>query len=1553
MRSSGWKQFRAHFGKNLLEKRRNTRTTICELTCHLVIVLIMLFGYGRTTTRDIPTTDYSVWNTTIPPSFVDSKTNQVDLLSAADYIDTLLTEPLPIPTFNTFLDAGNQLRATGIAGGTTSELLSLTGLGRRLDNLQYEGSICFAPRGPLVDSLLSYLNRTVPALNPNNNPYRIKVFDSEDEAVDYQQKYPRRRMFALIVLHQIRPDRVNYEIRMPYYLVPNTNRVISRNAIGLSSRYREYLYSGFLSTQDAIDKWVFEYTGAVPATNTTVDAAYEDPRCVKPEAWVMPFPVQEFNNNPFYNQVGYMLGLGLCMAYMYPLSRIVKASVEEKETKMREVMKIMGWSTFALTTGSFIKRSDKLLIFLFFWLFSMSLVTFAMLLSVFFSNSKLSSIVAPVMLYAMLLPRYIFFYTNDEELEVPKFLFSMLSPTAFAFGADAIANILSMLAFDVILYGVLALYLDRVLPQEVGTPLPWNFFLHWHYWFPKIIDDDENHADEEGQSASTNNTQKEKSLRINVKNIDGAKVFAVKHISLAMMEGEITCLLGANGAGKSTTIGVLTGLVDKTGGRVEIYGNNIDRHLQTIRGITGICPQQNVLVPSLTVSEHLHIFGRIKGVSDTTLHQEFVLLDEPTSGMDPYSRRSTWELLMRYKKGRVIVLTTHFMEEADTLGDRIAIMSEGALRCSGSSLFLKSRYGAGYVLSMVRNKDSVSLSDEGATLSPQDKATDDTLVTTGGAKLLQKLVRSVVPDSYATSAVAGEILFHLPLHSTANFGALFSLLKEQSSTLGVGGYGISITTLEQVFIRLAIESKMKSAKRAAKRERRLAGEEFDDSDDSDRFMIFSNRFATHDEKLTAELDENGFLPRLKPLASPEKRNPRSVSNTSPPPSALEGHPEKLVEVEQEEDAIEEKEASASVFIQFKELLKKRKITCLRDLKGAFFQIVFPSLQILLVLAILQLSWSPAGKTLKLQSNAIAGALKVAEMSKEDFPQPARYAGYAFNDSIAFNNQALIGGLLSTVGVDVNSSANSLLNTGNVSIPFTLPNVTYQFLNGSAPIAEDFLSTNIDFTPAQENVLANQITYNLVNNTVTFVDAELYIAPPVNDTFLVAPNETISPHSLAIFNAALVSSAFAQCSPVRADNHPLPVSVQRALEIKIVLSILASLFILVPLCYIPASFVPFLVKERISKSKHLQIVSGVSPITYWIATYVWDMALFTFLTMFCMFAFWIMVPLTYFYSMAFENPSTAQISITTFNFTTGFVGLLAVLIMSSLEETEELSFVLRDAVGYLGLVLFLETMLWKRIRFWFQRLKSQALVYDDDVAAEMELLENANPNDYALFYAVKNVSFACPVGERFGLLGINGAGKTTTLGVLTGDLSETAGDMFDPLLESLNGYETLWFFGRVRGIPEDVLFLDEPSTGMDPEARRSMWDAIETVSSSRSIVLVSHSMEECEALCTRIGIMVSGRMQCLGSTQHIKSRFGATYLIEIRCEEEEHIDEVVSVLSEKIGEITIEEQHGAFAYLHILDYSVSQATLEQIFIEFAKKGSDEREKDDEQDQPLSL
>ena len=81
------------------------------------------------------------------------------------------------------------------------------------------------------------------------------------------------------------------------------------------------------------------------------------------------------------------------------------------------------------------------------------------------------------------------------------------------------------------------------------------------------------------------------------------------------------------------------------------------------------------------------------------------MLDEPTSGMDPSARRFTWDLLQKYRSGRTILLTTHFMDEADVLGDRIAIMAEGKVQCCGSSLFLKNHYGVGYHIVMVKQPE--------------------------------------------------------------------------------------------------------------------------------------------------------------------------------------------------------------------------------------------------------------------------------------------------------------------------------------------------------------------------------------------------------------------------------------------------------------------------------------------------------------------------------------------------------------------------------------------------------------------------------------------------------------------------------------------------------------------------------------------------------------------------------------------------------------------------------------------------------------------------------
>ena len=213
---------------------------------------------------------------------------------------------------------------------------------------------------------------------------------------------------------------------------------------------------------------------------------------------------------------------------------------------------------------------------------------------------------------------------------------------------------------------------------------------------------------------------------------------AVNGIVFGMRAGEVFSLLGHNGAGKTTTINMLCGLYDATAGDATVFGRSIRTDMPTIRSSIGFCPQHDVLYPELTVWEHLEFYGRIKGVSEEQLQGEvafriaqvglggkehnngaqlsggmkrklslaiaylgnssFIVLDEPTAGLDPVSRRFVWDIIQANKQGKVTLLTTHFMDEADILGDRIGIVANGVMRCCGSSSFLKARYGIGYHL---------------------------------------------------------------------------------------------------------------------------------------------------------------------------------------------------------------------------------------------------------------------------------------------------------------------------------------------------------------------------------------------------------------------------------------------------------------------------------------------------------------------------------------------------------------------------------------------------------------------------------------------------------------------------------------------------------------------------------------------------------------------------------------------------------------------------------------------------------------------------------------
>lgn len=238
------------------------------------------------------------------------------------------------------------------------------------------------------------------------------------------------------------------------------------------------------------------------------------------------------------------------------------------------------------------------------------------------------------------------------------------------------------------------------------------------------------------------------------------------------------------------------------------------------------------------------------------------------------------------------------------------------------------------------------------------------------------------------------------------------------------------------------------------------------------------------------------------------------------------------------------------------------------------------------------------------------------------------------------------------------------------------------------------------------------------------------------------------------------------------------------------------------------------------------------------------------------------------------------------------------------------------------------------------------------AEDVVRLENVTKVYSNSHVAVRSLTFGIHSGECFGFLGNNGAGKSTTFSVLCGELIPTAGKafvagydvqqerktvrhligycpQFDGLFELLTIREHIYFYGRIKCLPSEVLpevtdnllreldlmkhadvpvcflsggdrrrvtvalaligqppivFLDEPSSGMDPIGRRYLWDAISRISTherTSSVILCTHSMEEAEALCTRIGIMVAGQLRCIGSAQHLKNKFGRGYELELR------------------------------------------------------------------------
>lgn len=285
-------------------------------------------------------------------------------------------------------------------------------------------------------------------------------------------------------------------------------------------------------------------------------------------------------------------------------------------------------------------------------------------------------------------------------------------------------------------------------------------------------------------------------------------------------------LLGPNGAGKSTIINILVGDIEPTSGQVFLgdYSSDPGEDDDSIKYM-GYCPQINPLWPDITLREHFEIYGAVKGMSANDMKEvinritsaldlkehlqktikklpagikrklcfalsmlgnpHITLLDEPSTGMDPKAKQHMWRAIRTAfkNKKRAAILTTHYMEEAEAVCDRVAIMVSGQLRCIGTVQHLKSKFGKGYFLE-IKLKDWIENLE---------------------VDRLQREIQYIFPNAIRQESFSSILAYKIPKEDVPSLSQSFSKLEEAKHTFAIEEYSFSQATLEQVFVELTKE----------------------------------------------------------------------------------------------------------------------------------------------------------------------------------------------------------------------------------------------------------------------------------------------------------------------------------------------------------------------------------------------------------------------------------------------------------------------------------------------------------------------------------------------------------------------------------------------------------------------------------------------------------------------------------------------------------------------------------------------------------------------------
>ncbi|BFG01721.1 ATP-binding cassette sub-family A member 3 [Drosophila madeirensis] len=1347
-------------------------------------------------------------------------------------------------------------------------------------------------------------------------------------------------------------------------------------------------------------------------------------------------------------------------------------------------------------------------------------ICFCFMMATFFSKASTAAAVTGLIWFIAYIPYSFTINTYDDLSLGTKLGWSLISNTAMGFGIKLILGfegtgeglqwsnfftpvsvddtltvgaVMLMMLASCFICMTICLYVEQILPGSFGVPKPWNFPFTKEFWcgereYMGVEDMPANGGLDEHRDPNAFEREPEgKHIGVQMRHLKKkfANKMVVKGLSMNMFEDEITVLLGHNGAGKTTTISMLTGMFPPTSGTAILNGSDIRTNIEGARMSLGICPQHNVLFDELSVANHIRFFSRMKGLRGKAVEHEVnkylkmieledkanvassklsggmkrklsvccalcgdtkvVLCDEPSSGMDPSARRQLWDLLQQEKIGRTLLLTTHFMDEADVLGDRIAIMCDGELKCQGTSFFLKKKYGSGYRLICVKR---------------------DNCETNEVTALLQKYVPGLQPEC----DIGAELSYQLPDSYSSKFEEMFGQLEEQSDELHLNGYGVGITSMEEVFMKVGAEKDgAGNLKDASEIMNGGTGYGKEDNHHQDNESIQSDGIFSENRRLLQgmKLLTNQWKAMLlkKILYSWRNKLLLLIQNIMPIFFVVVT----ILIIETQGTFLELKPITMSLtqYPLAVTVLERQSLgsgtqgeriaaqyAALAQSYGSNYELQETPAQTSFTNYILEL-----GKTIQVRINArYLAAATVNETSIVAW----------------LNNQPM-----HTAPLTVNLAHNAIAKALD-------PKIKISVTNAPLPYTTNTLLTQL----STGNNLGTQLASNLCF-CMCFVSS-IYIL------FMIKERESRA--KLLQFVGGVKVWTF-WLSQYICDFATYTFT--------------AFIVILTILCFQEAGLSSF---GELGRYFLLLLLFGFSALPF-----IYIMSLFfrepatgfarvSIINIFCGMALFIVVVVMA--SDFFDTKDTADALGWVFRIFPHFslamglnkvytntatrnacekVGLPPILLCEMIPKCcnmkpffawaepgvgPETVYMASTGVVFFLIVIILEFRLVSELIYKIRKVATKAPpppeegYLDDDVAQERERIFNMSSTElaaknlvldrvtkyYGNFLAVNQVSLCVQEVECFGLLGVNGAGKTTTFKMMTGDEHISSGaayvqglslesDMnsiykmigycpqFDALLDDLTGREVLRIFcllrgvqeGRIKQLSEDlaksfgfmkhmdkrtaaysggnkrklstaiavigspsVVYLDEPTTGMDPAARRQLWNMVCRIrDSGKSIVLTSHSMEECEALCTRLAIMVNGEFKCIGSTQHLKNKFSKGLILKIKVRRnvealrqlrhsssftagtrnadeqtvpeqmaQQSINEVKEFVEREYPHSILQEEYqGILTFyipltgvkwsrifglmetnredLNVEDYSVSQTTLEEIFLEFAK------------------